>query len=45
MLEKLPHFHRDPFDRMLIAQAKAEDLVIVTHEQVVQKYNVGILPA
>jgi len=44
-VERLPHFHRDPFDRMLIGQAKVEDLVIVTHEEIVQRYNVGILPA
>lgn len=44
-VERLPHLHRDPFDRMLIAQAKVEDLVVVTHEEVVQKYNVPHLQA
>ena len=31
-LETLPQFHRDPFDRMLLAQAKAEGFKIVSHD-------------
>src|SRR5438105_15339681 len=29
-LENLPNYHRDPFDRMLIAQARSEELVLLT---------------
>src|ERR1700730_14251870 len=29
-LERLPNYHRDPFDRMLIAQAQVEGLVLLT---------------
>jgi PIN domain nuclease of toxin-antitoxin system len=36
----LPGPHRDPFDRMLIAQAMLENLVIVTNEQTFDAYGV-----
>ncbi len=38
-----PH-HRDPFDRMLVAQAAAESLTVVTHDDVFARYGVGVLP-
>jgi PIN domain nuclease of toxin-antitoxin system len=39
----LPHHHRDPFDRMLVAQAKAEGLTLVTHDRLLAPYDVEIL--
>lgn len=36
----LPGPHRDPFDRMLIAQAQAEDLAIVSNEAIFDTYGV-----
>jgi PIN domain nuclease of toxin-antitoxin system len=36
----LPGGHRDPFDRMLIAQAQMEDLVLVSNEQLFDRYGV-----
>ena len=36
----LPHHHRDPFDRMLVAQAQLEDLPILTSDPLVAKYKV-----
>ena len=36
----LPGHHRDPFDRMLIAQAMAEDLVLVSNETLFDRYGV-----
>ena len=36
-------YHKDPFDRMIIAQAKIEDLTIVTSDLVFQKYGVTVL--
>lgn len=39
-LSKLPEFHRDPFDRMLICQAIEHDLVIVTSDDTVRQYPV-----
>lgn len=40
----LPRHHEDPFDRMLIAQAKAEGLTIVTRDPAFGAYGVAILP-
>jgi PIN domain nuclease of toxin-antitoxin system len=42
-LEELPAHHRDPFDRLLIAQAKVEDAMLVTNDPVFVKYNVKVL--
>lgn len=39
----LPRHHDDPFARMLIAQAQAEDLTVVTHDRTLEKYEVRIL--
>ena len=39
----LPQHHRDPFDRLLIAQAREEDLTIITAHRVFQKYDVALL--
>jgi PIN domain nuclease of toxin-antitoxin system len=41
----LPRHHDDPFDRMLVAQAAAEGLSIVTHDLRLQQYGVGIVHA
>jgi len=42
---QLPHHHEDPFDRMLIAQAFAEGLTIVTRDKRFGNYGVALLPA
>ena len=39
----LPRHHRDPFDRMLIAQASSEEMVILTADKVLAKYDVRTL--
>ena len=36
----LPVHHRDPFDRMLIAQAQAEGLVLVTRDAHIRRYGI-----
>jgi PIN domain nuclease of toxin-antitoxin system len=38
-VESLPPFHKDPFDRMLIAQAFFEGLVLLTVDKTVAKYG------
>lgn len=43
-LAQLPLIHRDPFDRMLIVQAQAEDATLVTIDDKVRQYDVKILP-
>ena len=42
---ELPAHHRDPFDRMLIAQALTEGLTVVTHDPVFASYGVPVLAA
>jgi len=39
----LPMHHRDPFDRMLIAQARHEKLTLLTHDEVFKQYNTAII--
>jgi PIN domain nuclease of toxin-antitoxin system len=41
----LPAHHHDPFDRMLVAQARIEDLTIVTADSCVIQYDVPVLQA
>jgi PIN domain nuclease of toxin-antitoxin system len=41
---RLPLIHRDPFDRMLVAQAQDESLTLVTRDPRCQKYDVAVLP-
>lgn len=36
--------HRDPFDHMLVAQAIAEDLVLMTTDRYVPRYPVSVVP-
>ena len=40
---RLPDAHRDPFDRMLIAQAQLEDLALVSNESALDAYGVSRL--
>jgi len=37
---KLPQHHRDPFDRMLVAQANTEQMVLLTADRIFEKYRV-----
>jgi PIN domain nuclease of toxin-antitoxin system len=39
----LPFHHRDPFDRLLIAQAKSNDLTLVSADNAFEQYKVNIL--
>lgn len=41
----LPQHHGDPFDRMLIAQAQVEDLVLVTADRAMSEYDVRLISA
>ena len=40
---RLPMHHRDPFDRFLIAQARAEGLILVTQDGHIRQYDVPIM--
>lgn len=42
---RLPLHHRDPFDRMLVAQAQVEGLTIVTRDPVFTRYGIPVMAA
>lgn len=42
-LRQLPAHHRDPFDRMLVAQAQADGLILVTADRQLSAYDVETL--
>ncbi|GAA1668894.1 type II toxin-antitoxin system VapC family toxin [Kribbella yunnanensis] len=42
---RLPPIHRDPFDRVLIAQTLVERLTLVTRDGLIQQYDVPVLRA
>ena len=41
--EQLGDHHRDPFDRMLIAQAQMENLTILTSDKIFSQYDVTVI--
>jgi PIN domain nuclease of toxin-antitoxin system len=42
-VEDLPQIHADPFDRLLVAQAMAEPMRLVTHDDTVARYSDSII--
>ena len=42
-LQNLPFHHRDPFDRLLIAQAKSGTLTLVSEDHIFRHYQVKVL--
>lgn len=44
-VEQLPLYHKDPFDRILIAQAQIERLTLVTRDPQMKAYGVPIIEA
>jgi len=42
-VERLPFHHRDPFDRLIVAQAQSDQLTIVTKDRVFRKYGVSVV--
>lgn len=44
-VSRLPLLHRDPFDRMLIAQAKTENMILVSRDSIFTDYDITVLPA
>lgn len=41
-LASLPPLHKDPFDRMLVAQSQAEPLILLTNDEVLAGYGEGV---
>lgn len=44
-VRRLPLHHRDPFDRLLIAQAQVEGLTLVTRDAEIGRYEIPVLAA
>ncbi len=42
---ELPDHHRDPFDRLLVAQARAEGLTLLTADRALEAYDVAVMSA
>ena len=40
---ELPWHHRDPFDRLLVAQASSERATLVTHDEALRPYGVAVI--
>jgi PIN domain nuclease of toxin-antitoxin system len=41
--ERLPQIHKDPFDRLIIAQSIVENLQLITKDQDIRKYNLKVV--
>jgi PIN domain nuclease of toxin-antitoxin system len=42
-LGKLPFYHKDPFDRMLIAQAISNKLTLLTSDKILKSYDLRVI--
>ncbi|MBF0104037.1 MAG: type II toxin-antitoxin system VapC family toxin [Deltaproteobacteria bacterium] len=45
MVGKLPLHHRDPFDRMLIAQCLCEQMTLISNDENIKKYKLSLVTA
>ena len=43
--DRLPMHHRDPFDRLLVVQARLGDMAVITRDRNIAKYDVRVLAA
>lgn len=43
LMATLPVHHQDPFDRMILAQAISEQLILITHDRKMEPYEVRVL--
>jgi PIN domain nuclease of toxin-antitoxin system len=41
-LDDLPFHHKDPFDRIIVAQAKVEGLCVLSHDSIIRKYPITV---
>ena len=39
----MPEIHNDPFDRMLIIQARSDGLILISHDDKVIAYGAGVV--
>jgi PIN domain nuclease of toxin-antitoxin system len=39
----LPHYHRDPFDRLLVSQCQLESIPLITGDELIRRYHVEVI--
>ena len=42
-LSEIPLYHKDPFDRLLIAQARFEKMTLITADEKIRKYDIKVI--
>jgi PIN domain nuclease of toxin-antitoxin system len=42
LVEELPQYHADPFDRILVAQARHEPMRLITHDSLLSRYGESV---
>ncbi len=42
-LNELPDYHKDPFDRLLVAQTHTEGITLISHDPIIAKYPVPVI--
>ena len=45
MVENLPNYHQDPFDRILVSQATVEKMSLITRDEKVKRYDITVVAA
>ena len=43
LIKDLPDIHRDPFDRLLIAQAKFEEMALISKDEKIPQYDIDVI--
>ena len=41
-MHRFPLHHKDPFDRIIVAQAKIEGLCLLSHDLIIRKYPIAV---
>ena len=45
LVNDLPYHHKDPFDRIIIATAKINDMTLITSDNVFESYGLDVIPS
>ena len=43
MYKAIDFFHKDPFDRLIISTAKADNIALITSDKIIHKYNISTI--
>ena len=42
-LKDLPYYHKDPFDRLLIAQSQVENATLISRDSIIKTYDCAVI--